>query len=328
MDTTKDQDQVDAQIQLRQEIVRKYGGLFRESMTIRERQASVRAHLPNRFREFSDNHFLGKDEETLTQDFMRRFIEQDPTPDLEFNGSEPVQKTSDPDFVVVNYLIPVDKNPMILTHNLPEALRDPGLSEYARITPRSGVVVNTNRIDNTKHLLELEYGFPIDVWESQVKGQLNKYLDRDIDWIKSVINHFHCAFEDHTRKMTKLIHIETEKRWQHAMDVASELANAPLPEEDNEKTEGERKSARYRVHKPYLFGQQKGICNGCRRSFCFERMTVDHIIPQKEGGGHELANLQLLCQPCGSLKADGTHEELIENLEERGPIGDVCCECE
>ena len=329
MDTTTDQQRIDARLQLWQEIKKKYGGLFSEDITIRERQALVRADLPNRFREYSDNHFLGKDVETLTQDFMRRFIEQDPTPDLEFNGSDPVQKTSNLDFVVVSYLIPADKNTMILTHNLPESLRDPGLSEHARIIPRSGVVSNTNRVNDNdiKHFLELEYEFPIDVWESQVKGQLKRYLDIDLEWLRSVIEDFHDAFEEHTREMTKLIHIETEKRWRHAMDVASELANAPLPEEDSEKTEEERKSARYRVHKPYLYGQQKGICNGCKRRFCFERMTVDHIIPQKEGGGHELANLQLLCQPCGSLKADGTHEELIEKLNQRGPVSDACCEC-
>ena len=324
MDST-DQNQVDAQIRLIQEINRKYGGLFRDSITIRERQALVRAGLPDRFREYSDNHFLGKDVETLIRDFMRRFMEQDPTPDLEFNGSEPTQRTSDPNFVVVSYLIPVDKNPTILTHNLPESLRDPGLSEYAQLIPISSR--DTNRVDDMRHFLELKYSFPTDVWENQVKGQLKLYLDKDLEWLRSVIKDFHCAFEDHTRKMTKLIHIETEKRWRHAMDVASEIANAPLPEEDSEKIEYEREFRRYRVHKPYLFGQQEGICNGCKRRFCFERMTVDHIIPQTEGGGHELANLQLLCQPCGSLKADGTHEELIEKLKERGLVGDACYEC-
>ena len=103
------------------------------------------------------------------------------------------------------------------------------------------------------------------------------------------------------------------------MDVASELANAPLPNEHGGSGESENRSVRYRVHKPHLFGQQEGKCNGCGRRFCFEQIEVDHIVAQSKGGGHELPNLQLLCQPCNNLKADDSHEDLLLRLATKKP---------
>jgi 5-methylcytosine-specific restriction endonuclease McrA len=34
------------------------------------------------------------------------------------------------------------------------------------------------------------------------------------------------------------------------------------------------------------------------------RMTLDHIVPTSRGGSNSRSNLQLLCEPCNSIKAD------------------------
>ena len=236
METPTDRQRVDDNPRTRHEFTRKYGGLFASDITFRERLEQVRADLPNRFVDYPDDHFLGKDVKTLTKDFMFRFMEHDPTPNLELNGSDPMQETSHPDFVVVRYFIPVDNNTEVLNFDLPRSLQMPDLSEYARIIPRSGFVGNPNSVDDVKYLLDIEYRFPVEVWQSRVRGQLKQHLDKDVDWLRSVIEDFDCAFEDHTKKTTELIHIETLNRWQFAMDVAGEVASAPLPEEDADGT--------------------------------------------------------------------------------------------
>lgn len=73
----------------------------------------------------------------------------------------------------------------------------------------------------------------------------------------------------------------------------------------------------YRTHKHTLFGKQEGLCNGCRTQFPFRNMTIDHIVPQSQGGTDHEDNLQLLCGACNSTKGSGTQEQLIARLKEQ-----------
>ena len=62
-------------------------------------------------------------------------------------------------------------------------------------------------------------------------------------------------------------------------------------------------------HKHLLYGEQEGRCAMCSTLTEIRLMDVDHIVPQADGGGDELANLQLLCRPCNLTK--GTSEDSI-----------------
>ncbi len=72
----------------------------------------------------------------------------------------------------------------------------------------------------------------------------------------------------------------------------------------------------YRQNKHVLFGQQEGLCNGCKVMFPFRNFTVDHFVPQSRGGTDHLDNLQLLCGACNSVKGDRPQEHLIARLKE------------
>lgn len=76
----------------------------------------------------------------------------------------------------------------------------------------------------------------------------------------------------------------------------------------------------YRTHRHTLYGQQEGLCNGCKTHFPFRNMTVDHIVPKAQGGHDHISNLQLLCGACNSLKGTGTHAELLVKLQRDGII--------
>ena len=76
----------------------------------------------------------------------------------------------------------------------------------------------------------------------------------------------------------------------------------------------------YRTHKHTLFGKQEGLCNGCKTQFPFRNMTVDHIVPQSQGGTDHEDNLQLLCGACNSTKGRGTQAELISRLKAQGVL--------
>ncbi|MDE2787657.1 MAG: HNH endonuclease [Chloroflexota bacterium] len=49
---------------------------------------------------------------------------------------------------------------------------------------------------------------------------------------------------------------------------------------------------------------QEGECNGCRLEFPFNDLTLDRIRPGKANGAYNLANVQLMCQPCNNDKGD------------------------
>ncbi len=72
----------------------------------------------------------------------------------------------------------------------------------------------------------------------------------------------------------------------------------------------------YRQNKHVLFGQQEGLCGGCKVMFPFRNFTVDHIVPQSRGGTDHLENLQLLCGACNSMKGDRPQEYLMARLKE------------
>ena len=74
----------------------------------------------------------------------------------------------------------------------------------------------------------------------------------------------------------------------------------------------------YRQNKHVLFGQQEGLCAGCRGDFPFRIFEVDHIIPQSRGGTDHLENLQLLCPSCNRIKGDRPMEYLVARLAEIG----------
>ena len=72
----------------------------------------------------------------------------------------------------------------------------------------------------------------------------------------------------------------------------------------------------YRQNKHVLFGQQEGLCNGCKGDFPFKLYEVDHIVPRSKGGTDHLDNLQLLCSHCNRVKGGRPQEHLIARLKE------------
>ena len=74
----------------------------------------------------------------------------------------------------------------------------------------------------------------------------------------------------------------------------------------------------YRQNKHVLYGQQEGLCAGCKNWFYFRNFTVDHVVPQSRGGTDHIENLQLLCAACNSLKGDRDQAYLVARLREMG----------
>ena len=72
----------------------------------------------------------------------------------------------------------------------------------------------------------------------------------------------------------------------------------------------------YRQNKHVLFGQQEGLCGGCRVLFPFRNFTIDHIIPESRGGTDHIENLQLLCGYCNSVKGNRDQSYLLARLAE------------
>ncbi len=70
----------------------------------------------------------------------------------------------------------------------------------------------------------------------------------------------------------------------------------------------------YRQNKHVLFGQQEGVCNGCKMDFPFKIFDVDHVVPKSRGGTDHIDNLQLLCSSCNRIKGDRPMEYLVAQL--------------
>ena len=83
---------------------------------------------------------------------------------------------------------------------------------------------------------------------------------------------------------------------------------------------GRANPARYQDRKSELYKHQRGACAGCKWRMPEHAMAVDHIKPRSKGGTDELANLQLLCAGCNSIKGTGTMADLTRALKARGIV--------
>ena len=57
-------------------------------------------------------------------------------------------------------------------------------------------------------------------------------------------------------------------------------------------------------------------CNYCG---CTENLHIDHVHPYSKGGGNNIENLQLLCQPCNSKKSAKLIDEVYKIFDAINP---------
>ena len=72
--------------------------------------------------------------------------------------------------------------------------------------------------------------------------------------------------------------------------------------------------------KDRLFATQKGLCNGCAKSFDSVNFEIDHIIPKSKGGGDYYENFQLLCGNCNRARGDRPMQVLVAKIRARDEV--------
>lgn len=170
-------------------------------------------------------------------------------------------------------------------------------------------------------ILVVEFRVPLSLWHQNGESWFVSVRDGDLRWLKTVVDVYRREESKHNNALVELIHRGVSERYKLVRNVDLALSALPPPTDlvdSDQKRPREFRDPRYRVHKRHWFGQQEGKCNGCQRNFHFDQMTVDHITPQSKGGSHEFDNLQLLCEPCATLKADNTMDDLFAALGRQG----------
>ena len=65
-----------------------------------------------------------------------------------------------------------------------------------------------------------------------------------------------------------------------------------------------RNSHQKRELKHQLISKRGYLCRLCNKSFSFDCLTLDHIIPLTHNGSWDITNLQLACYKCNQEKGD------------------------
>ena len=71
-------------------------------------------------------------------------------------------------------------------------------------------------------------------------------------------------------------------------------------------------------YKNELYGEQKGLCAGCRDPHIIDNFDVDHIVPKSQQGPNTKDNYQLLCPRCHRIKGTKPQAQFLQNLKEEG----------
>ena len=102
-------------------------------------------------------------------------------------------------------------------------------------------------------------------------------------------------------------------------DEIGEVITEPIARNDVPRRTDMGKIKRYDApeNKRYMYGEQKGLCNGCKLWLPYTNLDVDHVVAKSKGGTDHIGNLQLLCGNCNSVKGNRSMEYLVAKLKER-----------
>lgn len=88
---------------------------------------------------------------------------------------------------------------------------------------------------------------------------------------------------------------------------------APVDEAEDYFTDPQKRLA--------LFERDKWICQYCGERVSKDNATLDHYIPQSQGGSHSKANLRTACLVCNGVKSGKSFEEaapfILRSIQER-----------
>ena len=212
----------------------------------------------------------------------------------------------------------------------------------------AGLIVFTSKgTPELKRYLDASPGqVPPDIWtdilpvNSQAKERLGYPTQKPIALLDRIISASSkpgdVVFDPFCGCATALVSAEKQGRQWVGIDI-SEMAvrlvrhrlyrEVPLFTQDAiDRTDMPRRTdlvdeiREYQNDKHVLYGQQEGRCNGCRVTYDFRNMEVDHVVARAKGGADHISNYQLLCPACNRMKGKGSHEELIAKLKSEGII--------
>ncbi len=161
-------------------------------------------------------------------------------------------------------------------------------------------------------------------------GNIEEYMARhmhdensDTEWqyFQSVINWVQTLFpkENYRREMKGLPWGELYNAYKDKPFSATKLEQevARLMEDDDVTNKrgvydyvlsGDERKLNIRAFttqmKRAAYTRQRGVCMACGKSFDFEQMQGDHIVPWNKGGKTISENCQMLCQRCNATKGE------------------------
>lgn len=143
-------------------------------------------------------------------------------------------------------------------------------------------------------------------------NELIMYFNKVIDWSK-------MTFTNYRKEMKEvnwgLLYNEFEKTKLDPIVLENEIIKL-MKDEDVTKKSGiyeylltkKEKYLSLRAfsndQKREQFEKQNGVCPQCSKTFKFEEMEGDHVIPWSKGGKTTLSNLEMLCKACNRIKSN------------------------
>lgn len=102
---------------------------------------------------------------------------------------------------------------------------------------------------------------------------------------------------------------ELIKKWEKEME---EAINKKMKETGINNDQYRKRALEYWKKSSELYKNGRYKCAHCGK-WCLEsQITVDHIVPQKNGGVGIIGNLQPLCKSCNSSKRDSMTDVLVD----------------
>ena len=147
--------------------------------------------------------------------------------------------------------------------------------------------------------------------QDAIKALKRAYYDANVEAIRQSARDYYAANAETRRKASRAYYVANTELCRNA-SRAYRIANPDVVRAHNQRRRARKQGNGGKFTHQELSTMrivQAGVCAYCQ--YQYDLLTIDHIIPLRQGGPHQATNICLACRRCNSSKGNRTPDQWV-----------------